>query len=135
MIYADKLHVKRVLLNMLFNVQNNIFDRQEKDSFPGFIEILIDNCSNEDQPHLDRIKDYLKISKTDNGAGISEELINQIFTPYFSTRIETSNSGLSLAVSQGIIQSHQEYIKVDSEPDNGACFAIYLPRYSREQEK
>jgi signal transduction histidine kinase len=69
--------------------------------------------------------DYL-ISIQDNGKGIEPEMINKVFTPYFSTK--QSGSGLGLAISkQGIEQSGGE-IWFDTKPNQGTTFYIKLPR-------
>ena len=63
----------------------------------------------------------------DTGCGISSENMNKLFTPFFTTKKEVKGVGLGLAVSYGIIQSHQGKIEVNSREGEGTTFTIFLP--------
>jgi len=71
-------------------------------------------------------KGQVKIEVQDTGIGISQENLQKLFTPFFTTKKEVKGVGLGLAVSYGIIQRHQGRIEVDSEEGKGTTFAIYL---------
>ncbi len=68
---------------------------------------------------------YIKIVIKDQGIGIPLDMLNKIFDPYFTTK--QRGSGLGLAITHSIIRKHDGYISVDSEPDQGTTFKIYLP--------
>ncbi len=68
---------------------------------------------------------YVEIAITDEGTGISEEDINHIFDPYFTTK--TNGTGLGLAICYSIIKNHGGTIRVKSELGRGTTFFIYLP--------
>lgn len=70
---------------------------------------------------------FAEIEVCDNGPGMNEETKRNIFTPFFSTK-KTQGTGLGLAVTARIIKSHEGEIYVDSEPDNGTAFRIYIPK-------
>ena len=71
---------------------------------------------------------YIRIEVQDTGVGMSREVQEQIFDPFFSTKRETKGVGLGLAVVYGIIQRHNGKITVDSEVGKGTTFTIVLPR-------
>ncbi|MBU8910116.1 MAG: response regulator [Desulfobacterales bacterium] len=78
---------------------------------------------------------YIKLSLKDNGTGISKQNINKIFDPYFSTKgmgVEKAQ-GLGLAICHSIITHHNGLITVESEPEEGAVFLIYLPALTPEE--
>jgi len=74
---------------------------------------------------------YIKISFSDNGVGISMDYISRIFDPYFTTK--QKGSGLGLATVYSIIKNHEGLITVDSELEAGTTFTLYLPGSPEKQ--
>jgi PAS domain S-box-containing protein len=70
---------------------------------------------------------YVELVFDDNGPGISENIIDKIFDPYFSTK--TDGSGLGLAVVFSIISKHEGTIRVESTEEHGSCFVVELPEF------
>lgn len=73
--------------------------------------------------------DWVRIAFRDTGCGISEENMEKLFTPFFTTREEVKGVGLGLAVSHGIIERHGGSIEVASEVGKGSTFTVVLPAY------
>ena len=68
----------------------------------------------------------LKIS--DEGTGLSEEDLDKVFQPFFTTKQQGEGSGLGLSVVHGIVTSHKGTISVKNNPKKGATFTVKLPR-------
>jgi two-component system cell cycle sensor histidine kinase/response regulator CckA len=77
--------------------------------------------------------DYVLIQVADTGVGIPKEHLARIFDPFFSTKELGSGTGLGLSTVYGIVKQTGGFIFVDSRPDQGATFEIYLPRYYLEE--
>lgn len=77
---------------------------------------------------------YVRISVVDNGSGISPQHRKKIFDPFFTTRQTGEGTGLGLAQVYSIVQEHQGYIDVKSEPGRGTEFHLYLEQSDPEEE-
>ena len=71
--------------------------------------------------------DYVCLSVTDQGTGISPEVMDRLFEPFFSARGERSGTGLGLAVVHGVVAEFGGAIDVQSAPGHGSRFALYFP--------
>ncbi|RLA83024.1 MAG: hypothetical protein DRG78_05560 [Epsilonproteobacteria bacterium] len=98
----------QVILNILKNAQDNFI---EKNIENAKIIITIEDSS---------------ISISDNGGGIPEAIIDNIFDPYFSTKDEKNGTGLGLYMSKTIVQEHHKGTLHVENTDDGVCFKIEL---------
>jgi signal transduction histidine kinase len=106
-IFADPQQFEMVLLNLLRNAFDS-FSNKQKDKF---IKIQA----------FDQ-KDRMYITVEDNGSGIAEELIDQVFVPFFSTKDHGSGIGLSLA--RQVMNKHEGSIQLESLPGKGTKISL-----------
>ena len=125
-IEADPDQIVQVLMNLCVNA---------RDAMPqgGTLTIATGNVTVEEEEywrarHTYHLGNYVKLSVTDTGTGISKEVQEQIFEPFFTTKEVGKGTGLGLAMVYGIVKQSGGYVWVDSELGQGACFTIYLPR-------
>ena len=94
----------------------------------GSIDVAVDNIILENKTTIEGLQlekgSYVKITIKDHGIGISNEHIDKIFDPYFTTK--EKRTGLGLATTFSIIQKHGGHITVNSELGIGTIFNIYL---------
>ncbi len=76
---------------------------------------------------------YVKIVIQDEGAGIAEEQLKNVFDPYFSTK--EMGRGLGLSIVYSIIKNHNGHILVESEPGVGTTFTMYIPASDKKIEE
>ena len=117
-------HIHKILLNLIGNSLEVI-------EVKGIIHIATNNCKFSHPLETNRNKaqdkDYIKLTISDNGPGISKEDTECIFDPFYTTKVMgKSGTGLGLAIVWNIVQDHDGWIEVkDNKP--GALFEIYLP--------
>ncbi|MHA1536741.1 MAG: PAS domain S-box protein [Alphaproteobacteria bacterium] len=127
LIRCDQGQLEQVIINLAVNA---------RDSMPGGGRVTIQTKNiaqgaPERQGHemLDP-GDYVLIEVIDEGCGIPKENQGRIFEPFFSTKEVGSGTGLGLSTVYGIVKQTGGFIFVDSEPDKGARFRVFLPRHT-----
>jgi len=126
-IKADPVQINQVIMNLVINARDAMPDggilmvKTE-----NFIEKR-ENCSH--QPEI-RSNFFISISIQDTGVGIDKAVLNHIFEPYFSTKSRRDGNGIGLTTVQEIVKQYNGWIKVQSEPEQGSLFQIFLPSLS-----
>ncbi|NOY61358.1 MAG: PAS domain S-box protein [Calditrichaeota bacterium] len=122
---VDPAQIRQVFRNIAINAVHAIQDE-------GIFRVRAENTMITDEQALPLENgNYLKITFTDNGTGIAQDILPKVFDPYFST--EEGGSGLGLSTSYSILKKHGGYISVQSKPDEGTTFSVYLPASSVEE--
>src|SRR3989304_8664337 len=114
----DKEQIKQVLLNIILNAV-------QATSANGEIFIETRRFGGSDE--------FVQVEIRDTGEGIPEKDIENIFTPFFTTK--HGGSGLGLSISHQIVQEHRGSINVKSELGEGSIFTINLPVNPRHYER
>ncbi len=131
-ILANPTQVHQVIMNLCTNAA------QAMDENGGILEVTINNFefSNKEMKNEPIIKlgQYIKLTVRDTGPGIDQNNITRIFDPYFTTKDIGKGSGMGLAVVQGIVQSHDGIITVDSKPGKGVTFNVFFPQIEETLE-
>jgi PAS domain S-box-containing protein len=116
---ADEGQIGQVLNNLVINADQAMPQG-------GVIHMRAENVTmNKDAGLPLNEGKYVKLVVTDQGIGIPERILPRIFDPYFTTK--QKGSGLGLATSYSIIKNHDGLITVESEPEGGTTFSVYLP--------
>ena len=122
--YKIKVHENeliQVFLNLINNAREQLLQNNIKDA-----SISIESFVKNDET-------YFQVS--DNAGGIDEDIIEKIFDPYFSTKLEKNGTGLGLYLSKTIIKDYHRGEIYAQNSDDGAIFTVKLKRYKKENEK
>ncbi len=123
-VVGDPTQIHQVLLNLCVNARDAMRGG-------GLLSISADNLIF-DPPAVAlnleaKVGPYICIEVSDTGIGIPPEVIEKIFDPFFTTKEVGKGTGLGLSTSLAIVKSHGGFIRVDSRPDRGTTFKVYLP--------
>ncbi len=123
-VFADRSQIEQVLLNICFNARDAIESN-------GNIRIMTSRKT-VDHDFLKQIPDmatgeYCVITVEDDGCGIQNDVLPRIFDPFYTTKAAGLGTGLGLANCYSIVEQHKGMILVNSTPDSGSSFSVYLP--------
>ncbi len=126
-IYADANSLEQVFLNLCINAAHAMtIMRAPGEPWGGTLRISLDKSFQEVAVNHPA-GEYWRITIEDNGVGMEASTLERIFVPFFTTKEKGSGSGLGLAMVYNIIKNHRGFIDVDSQPQSGTKFHVYLP--------
>lgn len=119
-IQSDPSQIDQVLINLVLNA---------RDSMPEGGEVTIATQNLRMDPHSIPVPNvapgnYVALTVTDTGCGMSEEVQEHIFEPFFTTKEFGKGTGLGLSVVHGIVQACGGYVQVTSKPGAGSTFQV-----------
>lgn len=124
-ILGDATQLHQVLLNLFSNAMQAM--ESKGDTLRISLQPFISTPENQDAQRPLPPGRYLKISVQDNGHGMDANTMERIFDPYFTTKEADKGTGLGLAVTLGIVESHGGVIRVESQVGKGSIFHVFLP--------
>jgi len=121
---GDVSQIEQVLMNLIINAKDAMPDGGTITITTKLVEIRHNSL---DIPATIKSGEYIHITVTDTGTGISERHLPHIFEPFYTTKEKGKGTGLGLAMVYGIIKEHGGYITVESSKGHETKFNIYLP--------
>ena len=122
---VDAGEVEAAVVNLAINARDAMPDG-------GKLSIRTENATlDEGEMGFDGVLaagDYVRISVSDNGAGMSKEVLSRVFEPFFTTKPPGRGTGLGLSTIYGFVKQSNGNITIYSEPGIGTTVNLYLPR-------
>lgn len=127
-VHADAGMVDQVLMNLAVNSRDAMPSGGRLGITTSKVDFAIAPRSRSSRA---RAGAFVCLSVSDTGTGIPPEVLPHIFKPFFTTKEDSSGTGLGLSAIQGIVEQHEGWIEVQSEMGKGTTFHVYLPRVVR----
>jgi PAS domain S-box-containing protein len=130
LVHADTGMIEQALLNLAVN---------SRDALPRGGQLSISTCARTIDEHEARLNGEavpgpsVCLCVSDNGSGISPEVLPHIFEPFFTTKEVGKGTGLGLATVYGIVAQHHGWLTVESGVGQGTTVRIFLPATERER--
>ena len=124
-VLAERGQIEQVLFNLAANA---------RDAMPGGGTLTIRTANVDLDPDFVRVNvgaaagPHVRLGVTDTGVGMDAATVSRVFEPFFTTKSAGLGSGLGLATVYGIVKRAGGFIHVESAPDRGTSFSIYLPQ-------
>ncbi len=132
LVKVDEGQMEQVLINLAVNAR----DAMEGG---GDLTIATENFTNRKPKELGTEEmppgHWILIKVTDAGCGMSRDILDRVFEPFFTTKEVGDGTGLGLATVYGIVRQTGGYLHVESKPEKGSVFSIYLPRSNEAEEE
>jgi PAS domain S-box-containing protein len=124
-IVADAGQIDQVLMNLVLNAKDAMPTGGKLHIRTAIVEL--DSHRSAEQARL-HDGEYVTLTVEDNGVGISPEIRERIFEPFYTSKAEGRGTGLGLATVYGIVEQSGGTVQLESEPGEGSTFTVYLPR-------
>jgi len=122
----DAVQIEQALMNLMLNARDAMDGTGTLTIETGNVSLSVDDpeckCYKDEKPG-----DFILISVTDSGRGMSQEVQDKVFEPFFTTKESGNGNGLGLSTVYGVVKQHNGCIRVKSAVDKGATFEIFLP--------
>ncbi len=125
LIKGDPTQIHQIIMNLCTNAYHALQDNS------GKITVCLKEANLSYEQSSERlgmkVGRHLEFIVKDNGHGMTRQVMERIFDPYYTTKELGKGTGLGLSVIHGIIKNHGGDISVSSQPDLGSTFSVYLP--------
>ena len=129
---ADPQQLENAILNLALNARDAMAEG-------GNLTIECQNVKLDEDYAKDQLEleagPYVLIAVTDNGCGMTPDVVDKALEPFFTTKAIGQGTGLGLSMVYGFIKQSQGHIRIYSEPGSGTTVRLYLPRVESDASR
>jgi signal transduction histidine kinase/CheY-like chemotaxis protein len=131
-VLADAAMIEQIVVNLAVNARDAMPKGGDLLVTTREVEVSEEQAKGKAERRAGR---FARLSVADTGCGMDASVIAHLFEPFFTTKEVGKGVGLGLATVYGMVNQHQGWIEVESQPGKGACFHIILPLTEKPAEK
>ena len=121
-VFGCRSKVEQIFVNLISNACDAMIKAPTRE-----LSVDIERVEEDAQP-------FCRVQVRDTGSGIPAELHDKIFESFFTTKDRRNGTGLGLAIARGVVNEHGGRIEMESTPDAGTTFRVYLPAHDQETQ-
>jgi PAS domain S-box-containing protein len=128
---VDPTQIELIILNLAINARDAM-------DVGGLLKVETSNVTLHDQPERPEQPasgDYVVVSVTDSGSGMSDEIMARVFEPFFTTKEVGKGSGLGLSQVLGFAKQSGGGVRIETREGKGTTVCVYLPRAAQDLPK
>ena len=129
--FLDPAQIENALLNLAIN-SRDAMENGGRLTIEASNSVLDDSYAKQ-EPDV-TVGEYVLLTVTDTGSGMTPEVLAQVFEPFFSTKPVGKGTGLGLSMVYGFVKQSGGHIKIESELGRGTTIKLYFPRIRRQED-
>ena len=124
-VHGNPTQLHQILLNLCVNARDAMPNGGQLSFAADNVDL---NAAEASAIPEGRAGQFVSLLISDTGTGMPPEILAKIFEPFFTTKGEGRGTGIGLATVSRLVKAHHGFLRVESEPDQGTAFEIFLPR-------
>ncbi|HAR42074.1 MAG TPA: hypothetical protein DCS07_05500 [Bdellovibrionales bacterium] len=122
---GDPFQLEQVWINLLGNARDALDEMEDESKKRSSQTVPVHKKSLSISSKLDN--EFFLVEISDNGIGMSEDVMMKVFNPFFTTKPPGKGTGLGLSIVHGILESHKAKVEIKSTQNKGTTFSVRLP--------
>ena len=141
MVWANRSDLNQLVVNLLINARDTLVEKTGKAPAADWVPqvgIVVDSLTrasgSRDASDRHTPRCWHRLTVRDNGLGMSDEVRERVFEPFYTTKVVGQGTGLGLATAWHVSTAMGGWIEIESRPGEGSVFSVFLPAVTDRQD-